>query len=1247
MRKIYSYLKAGLAATLLFSLTGAANAASVPLGTHSFTADVEYMAGYEELATAFTLPNEFSLEGSLTRPSLENFIRTGSTSVYMNFDASSGTLSFVSANLGFYATPDYSFTCTVGVADINGNYSQTASTVKWTVDNDGHILIPDFTIVNINSGNAIMAKYTNCKVDGYSAGGGNDEPVTYPASVTGNYSFTGNMDLNPTYSELADQIPSKFDFIIEKNYIDGFVGYNGYLYYSYNSETGIIKITSNRLQDTSWYLPDTYMGVQLGLSDASGTWPGLKNTGGDIMEWQVNSDGTITIPEFTIVDRNNGNPVIARFTGCKVTGEGSEEPENPENPDTPDGPVNPEIGAFDVIGTYTLTIRPTDVLASTSQPTKEMEVQVIKSVDAEEVNGSIQYYLEEIGDTNYFNGNIIPFNYQSGTNSAVFEAYYAGKFGGNYTWFSMWAASSLTEPMAQCGITFSPETGFDFVNTQSKIKNLGFGWFVCSGEDNFDAQDLYSGFYLVDCALPAEPVTYPAAGEFDGYYKYTCPEFTLEDPTYANYFKSEVDFQVSTSFNQATGVGTVNILDFFVVNNGTVYNEETGELTLNSVYFKPDGSTVNFGIAPVEGGWTGMAGLYANKMKWQIGPDGSITVPDFDIVTFSGNTATATIAKYRSGTVTATDGPGGGDVEETSFEGTYAMNGTKYTYPDGIDAPAATEALNFDLVINSNNQITSIGGYTLSEEEINVNKRNQGIVEGNSLVLEAAPFNGVAWQQVPSPETGDESEGSTYTESYLLGGPNIKTWDQLDDANKVVFTKEEDGTYYLAPFTIWHRYPAITEDNNVQLVMELVFKWDDTPFSSVSDPSIEGYWNIPLNGHYQGSASMGQFTGKYDVTVNGETVNFKSADSSYSIVGKFIDETTVEFSRALIVPAKYALIQVPYINTTGTNEMSELEEQTFSAIYNAENGTLVFPEGSGILYGRFEDNVKLSFWEDAFDFAGIGKKEGDFNAEITIVTGNNGRAITWELDGTTLEASFAFEVSGFSVSDVANWKVQVTETFSDKEAEKDWTETSEVDAVVVNNVASFTLTDLTSGNHDLTIALVAYDSQESAIATSNSKALSFVVGPSIAIRAPQLEIDNNTVTVTFDATFSGFNAGAATYKAVFTDNTTVTDDYAGDTMSVDATVEDGVVTAILSDLEKGTYNLSMVLEAYNEDEAIATSNKLELNVFTITTTGIENIDADAEGVRYFNLQGIEVANPEKGQILIKVEGNKTSKVFVK
>lgn len=331
--------------------------------------------------------------------------------------------------------------------------------------------------------------------------------------------------------------------------------------------------------------------------------------------------------------------------------------------------------------------------------------------------------------------------------------------------------------------------------------------------------------------------TYPEGGSFDGTYKFTPGQFTLVDDSYAEFLPEEIVFDI------VSANGAINVMDFLVVSNGTEYDQATGILTLNTVYFKPAGAPANLGIAPTDGGWTGMAGLYANKMKWQIGEDGSITIPDFDIVTFNGSTATATIAEYRNGSVTPTEKKGGDEPgEEKSFEGTYPMKGYRYEYRAG-EAPTTTE-MDFDLVINANNQITSIGGYTLDRQQIS-DGRNKGQAKGDQLILFASTSNGVMWKAVPSGEDG------TYMEAWLLGGPNIQEWSMLDDSNRIVFTLKDDGSYSLSPFTIWHRYQIVNEYKNTETVYELLFKWesnnpgDVTAADTIEAPAGEThYFNL-------------------------------------------------------------------------------------------------------------------------------------------------------------------------------------------------------------------------------------------------------------------------------------------------------------------------------------------------------------------------------------------------------------------
>lgn len=64
-----------------------------------------------------------------------------------------------------------------------------------------------------------------------------------------------------------------------------------------------------------------------------------------------------------------------------------------------------------------------------------------------------------------------------------------------------------------------------------------------------------------------------------------------------------------------------------------------------------------------------------------------------------------------------------------------------------------------------------------------------------------------------------------------------------------------------------------------------------------------------------------------------------------------------------------------------------------------------------------------------------------------------------------------------------------------------------------------------------------------------------------------------------------------------------------------------------------------------------TSIVFDFDLDALAEAGVEGIAADAVDanapVEYFNLQGIRVANPEAGQLLIKRQGNQTSKVVIR
>lgn len=75
----------------------------------------------------------------------------------------------------------------------------------------------------------------------------------------------------------------------------------------------------------------------------------------------------------------------------------------------------------------------------------------------------------------------------------------------------------------------------------------------------------------------------------------------------------------------------------------------------------------------------------------------------------------------------------------------------------------------------------------------------------------------------------------------------------------------------------------------------------------------------------------------------------------------------------------------------------------------------------------------------------------------------------------------------------------------------------------------------------------------------------------------------------------------------------------------------------------------LVLDAYVEHHGrLSQTLSITLHPNGTTTTGIENVGADVEGaVEYFNLQGMRISEPAKGQVVIRRQGAKVEKIAVR
>lgn len=211
----------------------------------------------------------------------------------------------------------------------------------------------------------------------------------------------------------------------------------------------------------------------------------------------------------------------------------------------------PEV---ETVGTYTMTIQPTTIAGEKTQPTVDIEIEVKKQGD--------NYWIAELGSTNYFNDQVIPFAYNDATKLATFTASYAGTFDEQHTWFSAFLNNgSGIELNENYPVTFNTTTGFEWTG------NSGFGWFITETAEEFAPMDVYSAFYVAAAGNEGNYADASIEGEWDftlnGHYLgvYSLGEFT--DKFTATLEGNTVTFISSTSqYNIVAEFTAENTLTF-------------------------------------------------------------------------------------------------------------------------------------------------------------------------------------------------------------------------------------------------------------------------------------------------------------------------------------------------------------------------------------------------------------------------------------------------------------------------------------------------------------------------------------------------------------------------------------------------------------------------------------------------------------------------------------------------------------
>lgn len=502
-------------------------------------------------------------------------------------------------------------------------------------------------------------------------------------------------------------------------------------------------------------------------------------------------------------------------------------------------------------------------------------------------------------------------------------------------------------------------------------------------------------------------------------------------------------------------------------------------------------------------------------------------------------------------------------------------------------------------------------------------------------------------------------------------------------AKKMTFQIGEDGSISIPNFEMV-RYNGNTKGEVVVSYADITVgephDLGSGPDPEKPDPSdgkdysyMEGVWTFPDLWSF---ASQGLVRNDekepptYDTTVSGSTIYFGDNGSGFNMIGWIIDDTTIRFRfRAVGNPAIYTYYQCPFIDNTITqsnfDDVPLDKEVTFDATFDLATRTISFPAGTGLRFGAFNSVGKLANnkYEEAFRFDGPATWSPflpSMSLYVDIDTGM--RVSTTENAEGDILVKVPIRFQHWDNSLALTYKATILDHYQDNDLEEDWDEISTFDATIENGYVVTTIYGYTPGNHDFSIIITAYDAAGQVYATSNQKDFTFVVTVDTSDKKPQPDPDQidlyligenygdwNTVEADYKFTCEGnvytleldslegewkiwdgswdFNFGCGASQPTF--NREANSYFFGGNFKLNSEIPVIITfTLVEGSAEKNTSIASRILISRDESD---------LN-------GIEGIEAETGAIRYFNLQGVEIAEPTQG-LYIKVQGGKTEKIL--
>ena len=643
----------------------------------------------------------------------------------------------------------------------------------------------------------------------------------------GTYTFKADVTVND--ESYAAKAPAEFEYTISWTgwYVSltNFLGTSVNINTEYNESTGALTLTQAYFSNNG-YLCIGYDGVY----DASKK-----------LTFQYAEDGSVTCPDFDLLPWGSST-VVASYKNITITSPikiGGDEGD--EGDDTPSYPLASELAKFakDYSVTSTLTMGDS-YTAEQLGLSGDFDFTFSYEYFAALKNFIVEGTFLNQSEYDESKGHFIPMNNININGTAMLIVLAGEKFDGGY-------GNSADNPfyfqLNSDGTIEIPD--FDLItNTNTLIAS--YRSVSVTSEDNGDDDGDDDG--------DENESPYPTADEIIGDYTFRAN---------LDLMNSDYNLKDSYNFSIANLSGSLYVQNLCGIPSiGVTYNDETGEIKFNSGFQSYEAG--KYYVFSEDGTYS-----TAYRFIINVEEDGTLTMPDFYI--FSTTDQTSPVAHYSQVLVTKghSEDVGGDEEDNADFAGTITLYGTTFNYTENADEPTVTNDY-LTLVINEDNVLVSIQNdvidYALTEDDLTLNKFNKGIVSGNEFILESGPYT--VFNQTYVGE--DLRPTGYYLNNYATG--------EFNQGNEIVLTKNEDDTYGLTEFTIWHRYwdTVAGEDgqSNTAQVSVLLYRW--VQGETQAQITFEGSYELAGTMYnYESDGSTVKSDGAFTLVIN-ENNQFES-----------------------------------------------------------------------------------------------------------------------------------------------------------------------------------------------------------------------------------------------------------------------------------------------------------------------------------------------------------------------------------